>query len=332
VIARVAEHCFWFGRYIERSESTARMLAVTLQLALDGELTPQQCWKPAVIVAGEQEQFEEKHGERYDDGELVQKFLTWEDENWCSLRRSVAAARDNGRSIRELLSLEAWEALNQLHLWMLQPPARELYRDHRDGFYRHVRQSTQLCLGLLRSTMLHDTPLDFIWLGVLLERAGQTARTLDVHHHALSGASGTPSLQQAMEDAAWFSLLRASSGFEAYMKRHQGRASGPTVAAFLIGDPSFPRSIRYCVHSAYDRLCEIRPPDEPTLPGGEPLERLRALDAWVAEQEYANLDLGSIHEMLTRVVVETAAVCDGIGKELFGLQPEPPQTQSQSQG
>ncbi|MDQ3335018.1 MAG: alpha-E domain-containing protein [Myxococcota bacterium] len=32
-------------------------------------------------------------------------------------------------------------------------------------------------LGLLRSTMLHDEPLDFIWLGVLLERVSQTART-----------------------------------------------------------------------------------------------------------------------------------------------------------
>ena len=29
VISRVADHCFWFGRYLERAESTARMLQAT---------------------------------------------------------------------------------------------------------------------------------------------------------------------------------------------------------------------------------------------------------------------------------------------------------------
>ena len=34
VISRVADHCFWFGRYLERAESTARLLQVTRTLAL----------------------------------------------------------------------------------------------------------------------------------------------------------------------------------------------------------------------------------------------------------------------------------------------------------
>ena len=28
MISRVADHCFWFGRYVERAESTARLLQV----------------------------------------------------------------------------------------------------------------------------------------------------------------------------------------------------------------------------------------------------------------------------------------------------------------
>jgi len=77
-----------------------------------------------------------------------------------------------------------------------------------------VRRSVQLSLGLLRSTMLHDTPLDFIWLGVMLERTGQTARVLDVHHHVLSPAA---SRHQVVETALWLSLLRTCSGFEPFM-------------------------------------------------------------------------------------------------------------------
>src|SRR4029079_19439900 len=107
---------------------------------------------------------------------------------------------------------------------------------------------TRLCVGLLRSTMLHDEPLDFIWLGVLLERVSQTARILDVHHHAFLQA-------QRHEVAAtplWLSLLRSLSGFEPFMKRHQGRVSPDSVAGFLIGEDRFPRSIAYCVHAAYE--------------------------------------------------------------------------------
>ena len=40
VISRVADHCFWFGRYLERAESTARLLQVTRTLAFDAELPP----------------------------------------------------------------------------------------------------------------------------------------------------------------------------------------------------------------------------------------------------------------------------------------------------
>src|SRR5262249_32293802 len=44
MISRVADHCFWLGRYLERAEHTARVLHVTATLALDAELSPRQTW------------------------------------------------------------------------------------------------------------------------------------------------------------------------------------------------------------------------------------------------------------------------------------------------
>ena len=32
MISRVADHCFWFGRYTERAEAAARMLAASVSL------------------------------------------------------------------------------------------------------------------------------------------------------------------------------------------------------------------------------------------------------------------------------------------------------------
>src|SRR5262249_52650531 len=159
----------------------------------------------------------------------------------------------------------------------------------------------QLCLGLLRSTMLHDTPLDFIWLGVLLERVGQTARLLDVHHHAFSGGA-----HQVVETAVWLTLLRACSGVEPFLKAHAGHVSGTTVARFLAREARFPRWAAYCVRWASERLCAIRPPGDIDRPGGRAVERLRALDAWVQALPPA---LPNLHEALTHVVDETAAIC-----------------------
>jgi len=339
LISRVADCCMWFGRYLERSESTARELQASFHLALDGELSPRQCWYPVVVVAGEEAAVRKRFGAgALEDGEQVQRYLVWDGECHVSLRRSVAAARENARSIRDVLSEDAWEAINELHLWLGSPAAEAEFHAQRDGFYRRVRQGTQLCLGLLRSTMLHDTVLDFMWLGVLLERVGQTARLLDVHHHAFAGAltAQEPSAaHQVIETAVWMALLRACSGIEPFMKSHSGRVNAQAVGRFLIGEPRFPRSIAYCVHSAYERLCAIVPPSDEALPGGQALLRLRVLDEWVQGISAASStdaeDIDPLHVVLTHVVDETAAICAIIGRELLGYAPpEPPASEAES--
>nr|HEX4314717.1 alpha-E domain-containing protein [Kofleriaceae bacterium] len=310
MISRVADHCFWFGRYVERAEATSRMLAATMSLALDAELPAADVWRSALVVCGEDRAFD---GEL--DGERAQRFMVWDDANEVSLLRSIAGARWNARSMREVLSLEAWEAINELHLWSVSDAAHEAYALHRDAFYHHVRRGTQLALGLLRSTMLHDEALDFIWLGVLLERVNQTARMLDVHHHAFTSLARPHAV---VDTALWLSLLRALSGSEAYLKRAAGRISSEGVARFLISEPAFPRSIAYCVHSAYDRLCDIRPPDRHDLPGGASLERLRVLHAWVDARGHEPHGGPSVHDMLTHVVDEVHEICGTLGRELLG--------------
>lgn len=321
MISRVADHCFWFGRYVERAESTARMLAATMSLALDAELPSSHVWRPIVVVSGEEERFLARHADGDDehpawgDAELVQRFMVWDDDNGVSLIRSITGARWNASSIREVLSLEAWEAINELHLWARDDAALAQYAGHRDAFYRQIRRSTQLTLGLLRSTMLHDEPLDFIWLGVLLERVSQTARMLDVHHHSFMSLHRQHEL---IETTLWLSLLRALSGSEAYLKRAAGRISSEGVARFLISEDAFPRSIAYCVHSAHSRLCDIRPPDQHDLPGGASLERLRVLDTWVAARRAEPLSGTAVHDLLTHVVDEVHEICGTLGKELLG--------------
>jgi uncharacterized alpha-E superfamily protein len=327
VIARVADHCFWLGRYLERVDSTARVLHVTLHLALDAELSPERCWGPVLVVAGERPRFVSQYGEwSTGDGELVQRYMTWDESNWTSLLRSIGAARENARSIREVVSLEVWETVNELWVWVQSPAAREEYAENRYGFYRTVRRAAELCRGLFASTMLHDAPLDFIHLGMWLERTGQTARIVDVHHHALS-VQGERS--EVVETGLWLALLRSCSGFEPFMKRHRGRVSARAVAAFLVLEPGFPRSVRHAVSQALAHLCAIHPPSARDLPGGRSLARLTALDAWLGAR--APETLHPLHDLATYVVDETAAICDELGQELLGHAPPPSATAVQEQ-
>jgi len=314
LIARVADHCFWLGRYLERVDATARVLHVTLHLSLDAELGSIECWHPVVIVAGEQAHFSAKHGAGAEsDGELVQRYMVWSEENLISLFSSIAAVRENARAIREVVSLEVWETINELYLWSRSDAARQEYEANRYGFYRHVRRAVELCRGLLQTTMLYDDPRSFIELGLLLERAGHSARIVDVHHHVLDGVAPRP---EVIDTGIWLSILRSCSGFEPFMKRQKGRISGPAVAAFLILERSFPRAVRCAVAEAHTRLRAVLAPEVPGLPGERALARLGALDGWLASRSVETL--GPVHELATYVVSETGAICEEVGRELLG--------------
>src|SRR5262249_28098432 len=102
------------------------------------------------------------------------------------------------------------------------------------------------------------------------------------------------------------------------MKRNQGKVTGDAVASFLIFEPDFPRSLRYCLDAAHTRFFEhIRPPDQTSLPGGETAARLGALAAWLRQRSQEPMP-ADVHELLTHVADETAAVCGGLSRELFG--------------
>ncbi|MCY1043454.1 alpha-E domain-containing protein [Corallococcus sp. bb12-1] len=318
MIARIAEHCFWLGRYLERLESVARVLQMTDQLALDADLPADQCWVPALAIFGERATFALKHGVKAEsDGEAVQHFLTWEEDNGSSLVHTVLAARDNARTIREVVSRECWEVTNELYHFLTGETGRAEYAASRFGFYQHIRRMVQLCLGLLDSTMLHDTPQEFVWLGVMLERAGQTSRLLDVHHHIFSEVKHG---HRVVETALWLSLLRACSGFEPFMKSHQGRVTGDAVAEFLLFEPRFPRSVRFCLESAYRYLGHLCPVVAKGQPGEECLSRLVPLVEELTPHSLSG-EGEAVHALLTRMVEGTDALCTLISRDFFGRAP-----------
>ena len=52
MISRLAEHCFWLSRYIERAENIARLLEVNQNWLLDFDIPVELQWKPLLIISG----------------------------------------------------------------------------------------------------------------------------------------------------------------------------------------------------------------------------------------------------------------------------------------
>lgn len=326
MISRVAESCFWLNRYMERVETLARILDVNLGFVLDVNLPAADRWRPLLVVTGEEPQFNRRFGAGGgDDGEAVQHYLTWDEESACSIYSSLRWARENARTIRETISLEMWEAINQLWLWLSGRAGRKLYDKDRHAFYLYVRNQGLLFHGICHNTVLHEEPFDFMRLGTALERAGQTARILDVKYHALGPTGGGP--ETSAETAQWLAILRSCSAIEPFFKRSGNVLSGGAVAAFLLMDDRFPRSVLHNLDRAENFLRRIRPLDRPQV-GARSAALLESLLMHVQSLTVAQLvaTKGGIHKALTEIVARTAAVCDQIHEELF----DPP-LQSQTQ-
>ncbi len=316
MISRVAESCFWLFRYIERAESCSRLVSVNRLIVLDAEIGDVDRWKPVIVVLGEQARFEELLGvDRYHDDDDVQEYLTWSQENPVSIRSNLYWARENARMTREVISREMWETLNTWWQWFNGRAAVKEYKKDRSQFYQRIRSMCAEFQGISDSTMLHEEPLDFMRLGMLLERANQTARLMDVTHLRLQ-ASEQAKLETPWQSAQWVSQLKLCAADEPFFKRNRAAPTGSAVAAFLLQDPTFPRSVRHCFERAAVLMASVEVAAERQGPTAS-LTAIRSMVERLRSADIVSVIQSGLHEELTRVVETAATVCDELNREFF---------------
>jgi uncharacterized alpha-E superfamily protein len=314
MISRVAECCFWMNRYVERLENMARLLRVNRAYMLDTDLEVFERWYPLIVVSGEQKRFSKLFDSTaWDDTEEVQSYLTWDERCPVSVVNSARWARENARMTREVTSLEMWEALNAFWVWLGGSSAKKLFHTDRDTFYRRVKETADLFYGLSHSTMLHEEPFDFMRLGMLLERASQTARILDVKHHTLGSSRGKR--ETAVELAQWSVLLESCAAADLFVKRTHESLSGVAVARFLLLEEVFPRSVLHCLDRSWNFLRRVRPPRKSV--GERSAEALQALLKRVRSRSIEEILDEGIHNELTLIIDQTAGVCQAIHDDYF---------------
>lgn len=318
MISRVAENCFWLSRYIERADSTARVVSVNRFTVLDADLHDAERWKPVVIVVGEQERFESLFGAKaYDSDVASEQYLTWSEQNPVSIKASLHWARENARMTREVISREMWETVNTSWQWLNSPSAQREYKKDRIQFYQRIRSMCAEFQGVCHNTMLHEEPFDFMQLGTMLERASQTARLMDVKHHWLT-SDAKAGVESPRESAQWVAVLRLCAAVEPFFKRNRLAPTGPLVAEFLLRDRTFPRAVLHCLERAliFLRRIEETANRKAALSVGLLREQVQRLEAADFQQGLAQ----GLHRELTHVIATGAELDSQLAIDFFDAE------------
>ncbi len=327
MLSRVAESIYWMARYIERAENLARFIDVTLNVILDQPLDADQQWEPLVQTTGDVEFFKEHYG--VPTGENVTRFLTFDREYPNSILSSLSVARENARTVREAVSSEAWEQLNEFYHFVKNAASNGVPSGPAQlDFYHEVKQHSHLFSGILDATLPRGAGWHFANLGRLLERADKTSRILDVKYFTL--LPNPDDVGTTLDDLQWSAVLRSVSAFEAFRKRYH-TITIHRVVDFLVLDVSFPRAISYCVNWADDSLHQVvgSPLGTYSNPPEQQLGRLKS------ELVYADVDTiinRGLHEFIDRLQMQLNGVSHAVHETFFAMRPvEPLPSQSQHQ-
>lgn len=324
MLARLAENLFWAGRYVERAEDTARMVDVTYHTLLEspvGEV--ERSWEQLLEVL----HLRAGYGDRPLDPVEVMRFLVLDAATPGSITSSVARARENVRSVRELVSTELWETVNELHLTLASRDLRRELAEQPSGILRHVRDASMTIYGVASETMPRDTGWRFMALGRLLERAEMTCRLIDVRYGQLESLAG-PSRRLGDAAAAgargadradfhhWVAVLKSASAFEAYRRRYRASMDPVDVVEFLLLAEDLPRSVLFCLNAAMRQL--------EALADGRSSRALRLLGRSTSSLKYRDVaelfDLG-LHDLLDEVQDRVARVAEAVADEFFRQHP-----------
>ena len=253
MLSRVAENIYWLARYIERAEGTARLLSVNSNLLLDLPRATQLGWTEIIAITGNADLFDELYSSH--DESSVLSLICGDQRYPGSIIRSLAAARENLRTTRDVIPREIWEEINQLYLSVRDQVESGITPRKRDAFLTRVIRSCQTVNGLIEGTLSYTQARTFLMLGRQLERADMITRIIDVRSGNLLPRS--PGELTPFENIQWMSVLKSLSGYQMYRQHVRLRIRGPDVLSFLLQDRQFPRAVGTCLERFANALLTL---------------------------------------------------------------------------
>lgn len=310
MLSRVASSIYWMGRYLERAENYARFLEVNYNLMLDLPPDMKEQWDAILQSTDDEKLFKVKY-KIYNRKNII-NFLAFDSTNPNSIISSVNYARENARIVRENLSKEAWEKINELyHFVKKSSEEKNLKNGSPRLFFETVKNFILLLYGIDDSTVAKTEVWYFKQMGLFLERADKTSRILDVKYHILLPAPqlvGSP-----LDFLHWNALLKSVSGYNTY-KKFYPKINPEGIVEFLILNRYFPRSIYYSLSMIAHSLNEVS--DKSDSAKKEINKLVNELNQANASEIIAN----GLHEYIDNLQNRLNKISDKIDENFFQIK------------
>ena len=295
MLSRVAERVYWAGRYLERAEDSARLIDVHGQLLLDLPPNLGVSWPQVMTIMGITDK--PVRGGRAAERDMLKLLLT--DESCASsLLATIAMARENFRTTRDIVPTEAWQGINELHIFARSQLRWAVSKRRRHDILSDIVARIQQLRGLLADTMSHGPAYHFLRIGTHLERADMCSRIIDV---AVASLLHDPERLQRYDNTLWMSTLKSVSGYQMYRQYVRRRIRGADVLTFLFQDPDFPRAIRHCLGEIGTCLKK--------LPNSDAVRaELESLLQQLIDLDVRKLDNAALHRVVDQFQVALAAL------------------------
>jgi uncharacterized alpha-E superfamily protein len=307
MLARVAENLYWMARNLERAENTARLINSTTYVLLDLPHGATFGWRNLAEIAGLDDLFAKTYPEANE--ESIMRFLIEDEANPSSIFACVRYARENTRTLREVLPAEMWERINSLYLYVREN-AQAACQSRRERYIilNEIIQQRHAIVGLFSGTMPHDDGYQLIKLGRNIERADMTTRILDLHS-AISFPEDSV-VREALVERIWMSTLDSLSAYQTYRRLVSMHVRNEDAVRFLLQDMRFPRSVAHCL-SEMEACFRL-------MPKSQQLQQLTALlRLKISQHDTSKLDAVALHEYIDLLQMQLGEIHDALLQNYF---------------
>lgn len=306
MLARVAETLYWMARYLERAENMARLINVNANLIFDTPKKTVLGWKPLIEITGTQQQYDALHSDYSEQSVL--KYLIKDADSPSSIANSLAWARENARTIRDVIPREAWEQINSLNHFARDNMHHAFSVGKRFDYLNEIITRNQTISGLLSGTLNHDQGYVFLRLGRNLERADMTSRIIDVRSANLLGSDTLE--QHPYENIQWMSVLKSLTAYQMYRQSMQARIRRADVMRFLFKSERFPRAIVFCLHQMMKCIDAL-----PSCAAAT--EKLKALKTLILTADLPTYDQAMLHQFVDQVQIDLSEIHRTLSAQYF---------------
>tara|TARA_B100000530_G_scaffold285951_1_gene200691 strand:+ start:120 stop:1055 length:936 start_codon:yes stop_codon:yes gene_type:complete len=310
MLSRTAEYLYWISRYMERAETTARLLDVGYRMSLfPNPKGYNNEWESVLAASGSIENYKNKHKDIIQ--QHVEDFLFFDEENPSSVYNCILNARNNALVVRTSFTPESWLAINKAYQEILKLKNNKYSTSDLPNLTEWTIEQVNLFRGTINSLLRNDG-YNFLLLGLFVERADNSARLLDIKYFVL--LPKPEYIGSDIDNMQWSILLRSLSSFRAFRWAYDGEITATKIADFLVLNDNCPRSLSYCIQNIVAHLINLK--CSPTKVE-KIYNSLKDLNVTIQQEKIESIVEYGLHEFVSKFINKISMFDTDIHRELF---------------